>query len=195
MAKTFAQLTKEIEALTSKAEMTRKKEMAGVVARIKAAVKAYGLTAGDLGLSESTGRTASAVSPAKLAETTKTVKRAPRSAKGAGKSRKRKSSIRFRDSAGHAWTGMGPKPAWLKDALAGGTTLESLMVSNGEGAEAAPKSAKTKARASRSSSPSPKSTSPKFKDASGNSWSGRGPRPRWFKAALAGGTSPDDLLA
>ncbi len=38
-------------------------------------------------------------------------------------------------------------------------------------------------------------TTPKFKDNQGNVWSGRGPRPAWFKAALDAGKSADDLLA
>lgn len=37
--------------------------------------------------------------------------------------------------------------------------------------------------------------SAKYKDAAGNSWSGRGPKPAWFKAALAAGSTPEDLLA
>ena len=36
---------------------------------------------------------------------------------------------------------------------------------------------------------------PKFQDDQGNVWSGRGPRPAWFKAALEAGKAPDDLLA
>ena len=36
---------------------------------------------------------------------------------------------------------------------------------------------------------------PKFKDDKGNVWSGRGPRPGWFKAALEAGKSADELLA
>lgn len=36
---------------------------------------------------------------------------------------------------------------------------------------------------------------PKFKDEAGNVWSGRGPRPVWFKAALEAGKSADELLA
>ena len=36
---------------------------------------------------------------------------------------------------------------------------------------------------------------PKFKDEQGNTWSGRGPRPAWFKAALEAGKSADDLRA
>jgi len=38
-------------------------------------------------------------------------------------------------------------------------------------------------------------SAPKFKDDQGNVWSGRGPRPAWFKAALEAGKSPDELLA
>jgi len=36
---------------------------------------------------------------------------------------------------------------------------------------------------------------PKFKDDQGNVWSGRGPRPQWFKAALASGKTPEQLSA
>jgi len=36
---------------------------------------------------------------------------------------------------------------------------------------------------------------PKFRDSNGNVWSGRGPRPAWFKAALESGKSADELLA
>ncbi|WPG41612.1 H-NS histone family protein [Variovorax sp. EBFNA2] len=36
---------------------------------------------------------------------------------------------------------------------------------------------------------------PKFRDDQGNVWSGRGPRPAWFKAALEAGKAADDLLA
>lgn len=35
----------------------------------------------------------------------------------------------------------------------------------------------------------------KFKDDQGNTWGGRGKRPAWFKAALASGKTPEDLLA
>jgi len=38
------------------------------------------------------------------------------------------------------------------------------------------------------------SSAPKYRDQEGNVWSGRGPRPAWFKAALEAGTSADALL-
>ena len=35
----------------------------------------------------------------------------------------------------------------------------------------------------------------KFKDDQGHTWGGMGKRPDWFKAALAAGKTPEDLLA
>lgn len=40
--------------------------------------------------------------------------------------RKRKSKVVYRDQAGHTWSGMGPRPRWLKAALEAGKTLEEL---------------------------------------------------------------------
>lgn len=34
---------------------------------------------------------------------------------------------------------------------------------------------------------------PKYRDEHGNTWSGRGPRPRWFKDALAAGRRAEDF--
>jgi DNA-binding protein H-NS len=42
------------------------------------------------------------------------------------KSKKRPSKIAYRDDAGHTWSGMGPKPRWLKEALLAGKTLEQM---------------------------------------------------------------------
>ena len=40
-----------------------------------------------------------------------------------------------------------------------------------------------------------KSAAVKYRDEAGNTWGGRGPRPRWFSAALAAGRTPEELLA
>jgi DNA-binding protein H-NS len=40
--------------------------------------------------------------------------------------KKRKAKVAYRDQAGHTWSGMGPKPRWLKDALEAGKTLEEM---------------------------------------------------------------------
>lgn len=36
---------------------------------------------------------------------------------------------------------------------------------------------------------------PKYRDEHGNTWSGRGPRPKWFKDALAAGRRAEDFAA
>lgn len=38
------------------------------------------------------------------------------------------------------------------------------------------------------------STAIKYRDDSGNSWTGKGRQPNWFKAAVAAGKKPEDLL-
>lgn len=40
--------------------------------------------------------------------------------------KKRKTKTLYRDQAGHSWSGMGPRPRWLKEALDGGKTLDEL---------------------------------------------------------------------
>ena len=47
-----------------------------------------------------------------------------RAAKSKAKPAKKK--IKHRDAAGHTWTGRGPKPRWLNDAIAAGKTLKEL---------------------------------------------------------------------
>lgn len=50
MAKTYIEIQHEIAALQIAAEAARQKEISDVIGRIKAAIRAYGLTARDLGL-------------------------------------------------------------------------------------------------------------------------------------------------
>jgi DNA-binding protein H-NS len=114
MSKTYAQVMKQIDILKAEAEKLRRKEVEGVVARIREAIEHYGLTAADLGL------------------TTKPApNRAPPAGK-AGKTRRRRASTqapRFRDEAGRVWGGRGPRPKWLREALVAGRKLEEFAVS------------------------------------------------------------------
>jgi DNA-binding protein H-NS len=103
MATTYAQLTKQIEALKQEAEAQRAKELSDVVKKMKEAIAVYGLTAADLGFG-----------PAKSTGTSK-------SAKGKGGQ-----GAKFRDDAGNAWSGRGPRPGWLKAALAAGKQLSDF---------------------------------------------------------------------
>lgn len=94
--KTYSAIKAEIARLETQAEALRKTEVAGVIAKIKEAVAAYGLTAADLGL----GRSAKA-------------------ARAAGAKRRKKTSTtigvaKYRDpKTGKTWTGRGKPPAWI----------------------------------------------------------------------------------
>ena len=48
MTKTYAQLVKQIESLQGEADKLRRKEVEGVISRIRDAITVYGLTAADL---------------------------------------------------------------------------------------------------------------------------------------------------
>jgi DNA-binding protein H-NS len=113
MTKTYSQLVKQIENLQREAEDMRRKEIDGVVTRIKEAIKAYGLTAADLGLGV----------------------RAPKAVKAGKKRAGRKpgrpaaaAAAKYRDEAGNTWGGRGPRPAWLRNALAAGKQLADFAV-------------------------------------------------------------------
>lgn len=107
MTKSYSDIQKQIQALQREAEKLKRKEVEGVIARIKEAIAVYGLTADDLGLSGS--RRGSGRKPA------------------SGKGRKASGSQpKYRDEAGNVWGGRGPRPQWLRDALADGKTLEDF---------------------------------------------------------------------
>ena len=110
MTKSLAQLQKQIDRLQSQAQAIKKKEVSGVIERIKAAIATYGLTAQDLGLARSASPRAEA--PRKAGRKTAKSTRAAR--------------IKYRDDAGHAWTGHGRRPQWFIDAIASGKTPEQL---------------------------------------------------------------------
>lgn len=50
-------------------------------------------------------------------------------------------------------------------------------------------------RGAKSATKANRASAPKYRDPDGNVWSGRGPRPAWFKAALEAGKAAEDLLA
>jgi DNA-binding protein H-NS len=62
------------------------------------------------------------------------------------------------------------------------------------GKSAAAAGAKSNAKGSKRAAAKQPARAAKFKDDQGHSWSGIGKRPDWFKAALAAGKTPEDLL-
>lgn len=116
MTKSYAQIVKQIEALKQEAEKARRKEIEGVVGRIREAISVYGLTADDLGLGATPKRGRPAGVPGK--------KRGRKSAKAAAPG----GVVKFRNEAGATWVGRGKRPQWLRDALAAGKQLSDFAV-------------------------------------------------------------------
>ncbi|VTU23896.1 DNA binding protein, nucleoid-associated [Variovorax sp. SRS16] len=162
MTQSYKQIQRQIEALQQQAEKLKKKEVGGVIGRIKEAIAHYGLTADQLfggksGGSKSKAAKAVAVAPqsAKYADgqgnawsgrgprphwlrdalkagraldefatAGSSPAKTTRSAAKASKAKKPKA--KYRDQAGNSWSGMGPRPRWLKEAMAAGKSLEEL---------------------------------------------------------------------
>lgn len=130
MDKTYEQIQREIAKLQTEAEKLRKKEIQGVIARIRTAIDHYGITAADLGLSGGVAGRKRSIG-----------KRGRRSARGTGKASvfardadastkpdAAPRSILYRDEAGRTWVGLGKRPQWLRDALASGRSLDEFRV-------------------------------------------------------------------
>ncbi len=115
MAKSYAQIVQQIEVLQADAEKARRKEMEGVIGRIRDAISVYGLTAQDLGFD--------GVRAAKAATngTAAPKKRGAKAAKAAA-------VVKFRNDTGGTWGGRGKRPQWLGDALNNGKTLADFAV-------------------------------------------------------------------
>ena len=110
----------EIEKLKREADSIRASEIAEVVAKIKAAIDAYGLTAADLGLASRPGRKPAGGKAARPA-----AKRRRGPAAKRGRSAR---PVKYRDAEGRSWVGFGKRPAWFVAALAAGKTPEDLLV-------------------------------------------------------------------
>lgn len=107
MAQTYKQLAKQIAALQQEADKLREAELADVVARTKATIAEYGITAGDLGLASSARKVAGKSGKAKP--------------KGA-------TEAKFGDGEGNFWGGRGPRPQWLRTMLEAGHALEEFAL-------------------------------------------------------------------
>ena len=116
MAKSYGEMVEQIEKLQAEANALKRKEMDGIIKRIREAISTYGLTAADLGLNGTgkRGRPPGKAAPAGRKSTTKKT--------GAGR------RATFRDPSGNTWGGRGPRPQWLRDALSSGKKLEDFAV-------------------------------------------------------------------
>lgn len=119
MAKTYQQLQKQIATLQKEADELKRKEVGGVIARIRDAITHYGLTPADLGF------------------------RTALKAKAKGTA-----AAKYSNGAGLSWSGRGPRPAWVKEALAQGKQLSDFL-SSGAASDVQKVGPRTKAKASK----------------------------------------------
>lgn len=114
MARTLADIQRNIAKLQKEAEGVKAKEVVGVIERIKLAIETYGLTSDDLfGAKVIKVRMPKGTSAAKVKKTAK----------------KAAAPMKFKDeSSGKTWSGHGRRPDWYLKAIAGGKTLEDLAI-------------------------------------------------------------------
>lgn len=140
MAKTFQQIQAQIATLQKEADVARQREVQKVIRDIKDSMATYGLTAEDLGLVGATRKVASGKkkvsakvggkATAKAAKPAAVTKKTRGAAKKAASKKPPKGAAvaRFSDGAGNAWSGRGPRPGWLKEAIAQGKSAEDFRV-------------------------------------------------------------------
>ena len=161
MAKSLSQLRSQLHRL--------QKEVAsievGVVNRIKKEIAKHGLTV------EHLFGSSPAAAPAPTASSKSAVK----------------PGAKFADEHGNSWSGFGPKPRWIREAIEAGHSIQEFQGNISQ------ISAPTKSKAASKAAPE-SAKSPKFADGTGNTWGGMGKRPIWLREALDSGKSLDDFL-
>jgi DNA-binding protein H-NS len=113
MAKSLSQIEKQIAVLQRRADAIKRREAVEVITRIKQAIAHYKLTAQDLGFGPKPERKTRG--PGKKT-----------AAKRVQSKRKTVGVVKFRDDAGHTWTGHGRRPDWYLAAIAQGKTPADL---------------------------------------------------------------------
>lgn len=138
----YSQLQAQIEKLQKEAEAARKREIAETIANIKHAIKTFGLTAEDLGLTSliggkgskrgrKPGRPAAARAGAKRGRKPGRPAAAKAGAKKAKKGTDKRSVVapKYRDAAtGMTWTGRGKQPKWLAAHIKAGKKLTDFAI-------------------------------------------------------------------
>lgn len=108
--RTYADITKEIQSLQQLAQEKLKEEISSVVAKINDAIAFYGIQPGDLTF------------PGKRGPEPRKRPVAAKKRSGNSKSLEAK----YRDGDGRSWSGRGPRPRWLREALEQGKKLEDF---------------------------------------------------------------------
>lgn len=171
MPKTYAQLRDEMEALQRRMEAARRKEGSGALKEIKRLVALYGFTAEDVFGSEKARARTSSTGKASQAEVPK-----------------------YQDAHGNSWSGRGPRPRWLRDALERGEAIESFLVAaeGASGVSTASKKAPAKKRRSAAQRPAAKKAPRRTAEVPGrNAASKKAAKPAARKRRAAGSTAAE----
>jgi DNA-binding protein H-NS len=123
MAKTLAQIEKQIAALKREAEAIRAKEMLGVIERIRDAVGHYGLTVEHI-----FGVRAAEVAPPRATSAADQQVAGKRTGVTKSASTGKRLPVKYRDDRGNTWSGRGRRPHWLSAAIQDGMSLEDFAV-------------------------------------------------------------------
>lgn len=99
----YLELTERIRELEAERAVVRDREVADVIAQMRATIDLYGITAQELGFESATA-----------------------GSNGAGRHGPR--PPKYADGQGRTWSGLGPRPRWLKEALAAGRSEDDLRV-------------------------------------------------------------------
>lgn len=180
MTKTYAQIAREIAALQATASKLYAVEVKSAVAKVNELVAKYGLSASDLAFAAASGGSrADASAPAAKAAA------APAAA-----------GAKYSDGQGRVWGGRGPRPAWLRSAIAAGRSLESFLIAGAADVVAAlTRSTSGTAKKAVAKKPAASGIAKYVNPKTGAGWSGRGPRPQWLKDALKKrGSKIEDFL-
>lgn len=106
---TLEVIHQQIAKLQKQAAQIADAEKAEVIGKMKVAIDHYGITAADLGLLGSGKKRALKVMG----------KAKPKAKASAGR-------VKYKDGAGHTWSGVGRRPGWYLAALASGKTESDL---------------------------------------------------------------------
>lgn len=137
MPKTVDQIRQQIAKLQQQEQAILAKEIDGVVAKIKTAVKHYGITPEQIFGSDSVP-SAKAPSAAKTTKPKTVRAAAPMKAESAedGAAPSKHASVpkgtklvaKYSDDAGNSWTGRGSQPRWLRAAIEAGKKIEDFLI-------------------------------------------------------------------
>ena len=124
MAKSLAVIQQQIQKLQEQADVLKRKEATGVIAKIKTAIEFYGLTPANL---FGDGDVATAKRVSKTGKNAVSAESGKPSRKSAPTEKKPPTPPKYTDGT-HFWSGHGKRPGWFKVAIDAGKSPEDLAV-------------------------------------------------------------------